>query len=82
MAKYELEIDHRNKHTTEEPYFAVGGKVYDKKHRKELLFEIARIMKKVQDNATVQRHIGEYRGLKILVEPGTKKGSRQFTISG
>ena len=80
VAGYERDIEVRNKNTASEPFFAVDGKIYGKKDRKELLYEVARIMKKVNDKIAKSLSVGEYRGFSISVEPGTILGSRQFTL--
>ncbi|MDR1044151.1 MAG: helicase, partial [Candidatus Adiutrix sp.] len=82
VADYEREIEHRNRNSTTEPYFAVAGKVYGQKNRKELLWEVARVMKKVSDKTAASLAVGEYRGFKVSVEPGLESGSRQFAVEG
>ncbi|MDR1045912.1 MAG: helicase, partial [Candidatus Adiutrix sp.] len=45
IERWKQEIELRDKNTAKEPYFASGGKIYGEKNRKELLFEVARVMK-------------------------------------
>ena len=80
---WKQEIELRDKNTTKEPYFAVDGKLYGEKNRKELLYEVARAMKKVVARPDQPQKIGKYRGFNIHVESvGGKDKGCQFVLEG
>jgi hypothetical protein len=81
IERWKQEIALRDRSTTKEAYFAVGGKIYGEKNRKELLFEIARAMKMVMAKPDQPQKVGKYRGFGIHVESVSGKGC-QFVLEG
>jgi hypothetical protein len=78
--RWKKEIELRDKNTTRESYFAANGKIYDDKHRQELLFEIGRVMKTAGARPGQAQVVGKYRGFTVMVEAGNQ--CRQFSLKG
>jgi hypothetical protein len=78
IGRWKKEIEFRDKNTGHDAYFAAGGKIYGEKHRKELLFEIGRVMKNAGAKPGQPKMVGTYRGFTVMVE--AEKQGRQFML--
>ena len=81
IERWKQEINQRDQNTTKESYFASDGKLFGEKNRKELLFEVARIMKAAVTRPDQPQKVGKYRGFNIHVESLAGKGC-QFVLEG
>jgi hypothetical protein len=78
IAHWQKEIEFRDRNSGQGAYFAAGGKIYGERHRKELLFEVARVMKNAGAQPGQILPVGQYRG--FMVKVYADKQSRQFTL--
>jgi hypothetical protein len=81
IERWNKEIELRDRSTTKDSYFAANGKIYGEKNRKELLFEVARVMKAAVVKPDQPQKVGKYRGFNIHVESISGKGC-QFVLEG
>jgi hypothetical protein len=80
--QWKKEMELRDRNTAKISYFAAGGQIYDEKHRKELLFEVARVMKQAKERPGQSIKVGQYRGFGLQVESAHNGLSQQFILEG